>query len=94
VDADVKLYGLAQARCPLGTELRAASHHVEGSVKRPFGVILVGEWRAKHGQHGIADELLNETVITGNRLGERLEQRVLEFPDLLWVKALGKGSET
>jgi hypothetical protein len=50
-----------------------------------LGVILMGHWRAKYGEHSIANELLDEAFIAGNRLGECLEQRVLEFPHVLRV---------
>ena len=53
----------------------------------------MGDRRAEHRHHGIADELFHEAVVAGDRLGERLEQRVLERAHLLGVEPLGERGE-
>ena len=71
----------------------AAVQHVERRVEGALGIVLMGDRRAEHGQHGIADELFHEAVVARDRLGERLEQRVLERAHLLGIEPLGERGE-
>ena len=94
VDADVKRHRLAEPCRPLIAEPRAAAEHVERGVERPLRIVLMGDRCAEHRHHGIAHELFDEAVVARDRLGERLEQRILERAHLLGVEPLGQRGET
>ena len=84
---------LAEPRRPLVAERRAAVEHVQRGVERPLRIVLVGDRRAEDRQDGIAHELLHEAVVARDRLGERLEQRILERAHLLGIEPLGQRGE-
>src|SRR4030095_12772061 len=48
---------------------------------------------AEHRHDRVPDEFLDEAVVARDRLGQRLEQRVLERAHLLGVETLGQGGE-
>ena len=93
VDGDVQGHRLAEPRRPFVAQRCAAGQHVERGVERPLRIVLVSDRRAEDGEDGIAHELLDEAVVAGDRLGERLEQRVLERAHLLGIEALGERGE-
>ena len=90
----MKVHRLAEPSRPLIAETRAAVEHVERGVERALRIVLVGDRRAEHRHDGIAHELLHEAVVARDRLGEGLEQRVLERAHLLGVEPLGQRGET
>ena len=54
----------------------------------------MGDRRAEHGHHRVADELLDEAVVARDGLAEHLEQRILECAHLLGVEPLGQRGES
>jgi hypothetical protein len=90
VDTDVKLKGLAEAPCPLFAQQRTASQHVKRRGEGAIGIILMRNRCAEYCQHGIAHELLHEAVVTGDRLGQGLEQRILKSTHLLRIEPFGE----
>ena len=79
------------AHCSL--RLRRRRQHVEGSVERPFGIVLVGHRRTEQGQHRIAQELGHEPIAAGDGLAQRVEEGALERAHLLGIEAFGQGRE-
>jgi hypothetical protein len=90
VDTDVELQGLAETPCPPFAQLRTASQHVERRGDGSLGIILVCNRCAEYCQYGIAHELLDKAVVPGDRLGQGLEQLILESAHLFRIEPLGE----
>src|SRR5439155_25836284 len=78
---------------PRLAERRAAREHVEGGVAGPLRIVLVSGRRAEDREGGVAYEFFHEAVVARDRLGERLEQGVLERAYHLGIEALGHPGE-
>ena len=85
--------GLAEAHRPLAAQRGDTLEHLERSFARPRRIVLVSDGRAEDREHGVADEFLHEAVIARDRLGERLEQDVLERAHPLGIEPLGERGE-
>ena len=89
----MKGHWLTQPSRPLMAQGRAALEHVQRGLERALRVVLVGDRRAEDRHHRVAHELLHEAVIARDRLGQHLEQRVLERPYLFRIEPLGERGE-
>ena len=78
--------GVAAQVADVGHQLQAGSH-------RAFGVVLLGDRRAPHGHHGVADELLHGSAVALDRLAAGLEVAGQQLADGLGVAAGGEGRE-
>ena len=91
--AHVERDGLAQTPLPILAERGGAYEHVQRGVAGAGGIVLVGEGSTEDREHGVPDELLDETLVALDRPCERLEQRVLEGTDRLRIEPLREGGE-
>ena len=90
MDGDVQGHRLAEARRPLLAQRGGAGQHVERGVESPRRIVLMRDRRPEEGEDGIAEKLRDKAVVAGDRLAERLEQRVLKRAHLLGIEALGQ----
>ena len=93
MDSHVQGDGLAESRRPLAAQRGDTLEHLERGFACPRRIVLVSDGRAEDREHGVADEFLHEAVIARDRLGERLEQDVLERAHPLGIEPLGERGE-
>ena len=67
--------------------------HGECGPNRTLGIVAVGDWRAEHAHHRVADELLDLATMTFELAAHVLVVRDQECPDVLGVELLGAGCE-
>ena len=89
----MKGHWLTQPSRPLMAQGRAALEHVQRGIESALRVVLMRDRRAEDRHHRVAHELLHKAVIAHDRLGERIEQRILESAHLFRVEALSERGE-
>ena len=88
LNANVQTYLLTESARPLFAELLTADQHVERRVEGALGIVLVGDGGAEHGQHGVADELLDEALVALDRRGHLAEETALDRAHVFGIEAL------
>ena len=74
-------------------QLLDAFEHPEAGAYRPLGIVAVGDRRAEHGHHGVADELLDHAAVL---VDPASDHRVIELEgvaDVLRVGVIGLRGE-
>ena len=94
VDADTQGEGSPHARLPAASEGGHAIVHQERGAKGALRIVLVSVGGAERCHDGVADELLDESVVALDRRGQLPKEVVLERADILRVQALSERRET
>ena len=72
-------------------QLRHRRLHTEGRSHRPLSVVLVGDRRAEHRHHRVADELVDTPAETLDLACQPIQARLQQRLDRLVVQLLGHG---
>jgi hypothetical protein len=84
-----------QLKCSYpAAKFRDRRNEVQARPHGPLGIVLVRNWGAPDGHHGVPDELLHDAAIAGDDLAGGIEVLREEFPYLLGVLCLGQGGES